>query len=61
MVFLRLGTSGIPTWELVLSISILIAGIIGGLVLAAKVFRTFVLMHGKRPRLREIIRCLREA
>ncbi|GAI97639.1 unnamed protein product, partial [marine sediment metagenome] len=28
-------------WELVLSISILIAGIIGGLVLAAKVFRTF--------------------
>jgi ABC-2 type transport system permease protein len=61
MVFVRLGTSGIPTWELVLSISILIAGIIGGLVLAAKVFRTFVLMYGKRPRLGEIIRCLRVA
>ncbi|HEX74831.1 MAG TPA: ABC transporter permease [Dehalococcoidia bacterium] len=61
MVFVRLGTSGIPTWELVLSISVLIAGIIGGLVLAAKVFRTFVLMYGKRPRLGEIIRCLREA
>lgn len=61
MVFVRLGTSGIPTWELVLSISILIAGIIGGLVLAAKVFRTFVLMYGKRPRLGEIIKSLREA
>ncbi len=61
MVFVRLGTSGIPTWELVLSISILIAGIIGGLVLVAKVFRTFLLMYGKRPGLGEIIRCLREA
>jgi len=61
MVFVRLGTSGIPAWELALSISILIAGIIGGLVLVAKVFRTFLLMYGKRPRLGEIIRCLREA
>jgi len=61
MVFMRLGVSEIPTWELVLSISILIAGIIGGLVLAAKVFRTFVLMYGKRPRLGEIIKSLREA
>jgi len=60
-VFMRLGVSEIPTWELVLSISILIAGIIGGLVLAAKVFRTFVLMYGKRPRLGEIIKSLREA
>ena len=61
MVFMRLGVSEIPTWELALSISLLIAGIIGGLVLAAKVFRTFLLMYGKRPRLGEIIRCLREA
>ncbi len=61
MVFMRLGVSEIPTWELALSISILIAGIIGGLVLAAKVFRTFVLMYGKRPRLGEIIKSLREA
>jgi len=61
MVFMRLGVSEIPTWELVLSISILIAGIIGGLVLAAKVFRTFLLMYGKRPRLGEIIKSLREA
>ena len=60
-VFIRLGTSGIPTWELVLSIGLLVMTIIGALVLAAKVFRTFLLMYGKRPRLGEIIRCLREA
>jgi ABC-2 type transport system permease protein len=61
MVFIRLGTSGIPTWELVLSISLLVAAIIGALVLAAKAFRVFLLMYGKTPRLGEIIRSLREA
>ena len=60
-VFIRLGTSGIPTWELVLSIGLLVVSIVGSLVLAAKVFRTFLLMYGKRPGLGEIIRCLREA
>jgi len=60
-VFMRLGTSGIPTWELVLSISLLLAAIIGALVLASKAFRTFLLMYGKTPRLGEIIRSLREA
>jgi ABC-2 type transport system permease protein len=61
MVFIRLGTSGIPTWELVLSISLLVAAIIGALVLAAKAFRVFLLMYGKTPRLGEIIRSLRKA
>jgi len=61
MVFVRLGISVIPTWELVLSIGLLIAGIIGGLVLAAKTFRTFLLMYGKTPKLREVIGSLRQA
>ncbi len=60
-VFLRLGTGEIPLWELALSISLLIAGIIGGLLLAAKVFRVFLLMYGKTPKLGEIIRLLRQA
>jgi len=60
-VFMRLGTSGIPTWELVLSISLMLAAIIGALVLASKAFRTFLLMYGKTPRLGEIIRSLRRA
>ncbi len=60
-VFMRLGLSDISTWELALSITLLIASIIGALVLAAKVFRTFLLMYGKRPRLGEIVKRLREA
>ncbi len=61
MVFIRLGTSEIPVWELLLSISLLIVGIIGGLWLAAKAFRVFLLMYGKTPKLSEIIRSLRQA
>jgi ABC-2 type transport system permease protein len=61
MVFIRLGTSEIPAWELFLSISFLIAGIIGGLWLAAKAFRVFLLMYGKTPKLGEIIRLLKQA
>ncbi len=60
-VMLRLGLADIPTWELAVSIALLVMSIIGALVLAAKVFRTFLLMYGKRPRLGEIINSLREA
>ena len=60
-VMIRLGVADIPAWELIVSITLLVVSIIGSLVLAAKVFRTFLLMYGKRPRLREIVRCLREA
>ena len=60
-VFMRLGTSEIYTWELIVSITLLVVSIIGSMVLAAKVFRTFLLMYGKRPRLGEIIKSLREA
>lgn len=60
-VFIRLGLSEIATWELVLSIGILILSIIGALLLAAKTFRIFLLMYGKAPRLGEILRLLRQA
>ena len=60
-VFMRLGLTNIPAWELALSITLLVVSIIGSLALASKVFRTFLLMYGKRPRLGEIIRSLRQA
>ncbi len=60
MVFIRLGMSEIPVWELILSISFLVVGIISGLWLASKAFRVFLLMYGKTPGLGEIIRLLRQ-
>jgi ABC-2 type transport system permease protein len=48
-------------WELLVSISILILSIWGLFVLTTKLFRTYLLMYGKRPDLKEIIRSFKEA
>jgi ABC-2 type transport system permease protein len=60
-VIVRLGLSEIPLWELLVSISILILSIWGLFVLCTKLFRTYLLMYGKRPDLKEIVRSFREA
>ncbi len=60
-VIVRLGLSEIPLWELLLSIGILILSIWGCFVLCTKLFRTYLLMYGKRPDLKEIIRSFKEA
>jgi ABC-2 type transport system permease protein len=59
LVMLRLGLTGVPAWQLIASIAVLVLCIVGGLLLAAKLLRTYILMYGKRPRLGEIIRNLR--
>ena len=58
-VMIRLGVTDIPAWQLATSIAVLALSIIGGLLLTAKVFRTYLLMYGKRPGLGEIIHSLR--
>lgn len=55
LVMLRLGMTGVPTWQLIASMAVMILSIVGGLLLAAKLLRTYILMYGKRPTLREII------
>ncbi len=60
-VMIRLGLTKIPIWELAVSIGLMIAAIIGCFILAAKLFRTFLLMYGKRPGLKEILRSFRSA
>jgi ABC-2 type transport system permease protein len=59
LVMLRFGMTGIPGWQLTVSLVVLVLTIIGGLLLAARLLRTYILMYGKRPRLGEIIRNLR--
>jgi ABC-2 type transport system permease protein len=56
---LRLGSTDVPAWQIAVSILVLLACIAGGLMLTARIVRTFLLMYGKRPRLGEIIRNLR--
>ena len=57
---MKLSIGAFPVWELLLSITILTASIVGAMWLAARVFRTFLLMYGKRPSFSEIRRYIRE-
>jgi ABC-2 type transport system permease protein len=59
LVMLRMGMTGVPAWQLVVSITVLILCIAGGMLLAAKLLRTYLLMYGKRPKLGEIVQSLR--
>jgi ABC-2 type transport system permease protein len=60
-VFVRMGMSEISPWQIIVSVCLMILSIIGGLWLAAKAFRAFLLMYGKTPSFREILRLLRQA
>ena len=59
MMMVRYGVTTIPAWEMAVSISVMVVATVGGLFLAAKVFRTYLLMYGKRPSLGEVVRSLR--
>ena len=54
------GLLGIATF-IILSIAILVASSLFFAWLAAKVYRTGVLLYGKRPSFREIVRLMRSA
>ena len=56
---LRLGSTAVPPWQITASILLLVIFIAGGLLLTARIVRTYLLMYGKRPSLGEIIRNFR--
>ena len=58
-VIIRLGVSSVPAWQLVASLAVLVLTIVGTLLLTTRIFRTYLLMYGKRPGMREVIRSLR--
>ena len=60
-VMLRLGRSTVPLWQILVSIGVLVVSITVGMIIAIRVFRLYMLMSGKRPKLGEVMRTLREA
>ena len=49
---------GIPVWEIVLSMVLLVATILGTIWMAGKIYRTGILMYGKKVTLKEIVKWL---
>jgi ABC-2 type transport system permease protein len=49
---------GVPPWELALSIGLLIAGFIGATWLAGRIYRTGILLYGKKVNYKELAKWL---
>ncbi|WP_379127866.1 ABC transporter permease [Paenibacillus sp. sgz500958] len=56
---LRIGVGEIAPWEIIMSLVILLVTILGMGWLAAKIYRTGVLMYGKRPTIKEIRKAMK--
>lgn len=60
VMFLRIGMAEPATWEILLSIGLLVATILLLGWLAAKMYRVGVLMYGKRPSMKEVFKAIKE-
>lgn len=56
---LRLGLASVPVEDLAVSICVLALTAVAAMVAAGRLYRTALLMYGKRPSLREIVRWIR--
>ncbi|WP_010276996.1 ABC transporter permease [Paenibacillus senegalensis] len=59
LLFLRMGLGSVAGWEIALGILLLIATILFFTWLAAKIYRVGVLMYGKKPSIKEIIKAMK--
>lgn len=50
---------GIPAWQIILSLVLLVAGFVGMVWIAAKIYRVGIFMYGKKPTLKEIAKWVR--
>jgi len=58
-VIVRIGLGNMPIWEIAISIAILLISILFFGWLSAKIYRTGVLMYGKRPTLKELRKAMK--
>jgi ABC-2 type transport system permease protein len=49
---------GVPAWQIILSMAILLATILGTIWMAGKIYRTGILMYGKKVNIKEIVKWL---
>ncbi|MYG82194.1 MAG: ABC transporter permease [Gemmatimonadetes bacterium] len=61
MMFPRAATGAVPWWMTGLSLVLMAAAIVGTAWVAGRIYRVGILMQGKRPTLKELVRWVREA
>ncbi|MGH7923777.1 MAG: ABC transporter permease [Candidatus Binatus sp.] len=61
LMFERIAIHDPPLWQVSLSLILLVATIAAVMFVSARIYRTGILMYGKRPTIREVSRWLRQA
>jgi ABC-2 type transport system permease protein len=61
LMFERIAVHDPPIWQIALSLIVMIATIGAALFICGRIYRVGILMHGKRPTIREVARWLRYA
>ena len=56
----RMALVEVPTWQLIASLAILTASLVGSIWLVAHIFRAAMLMYGQALRPRQLLQALRE-
>ena len=56
----RIGSTDVPFYQIAASLFILMLSIQGVIIFSSRLFRAYLLMYGKRPALREVLRNMRE-
>jgi ABC-2 type transport system permease protein len=59
--FVRICMTEVPLWQIILSLALMFATIWGTGWLSARIYRIGILMYGKPPKLKELVRMLRNA
>lgn len=55
----RMAATSVPWWEVLLSLALLVVGFMACIWVAGKIYRTGILMYGKKPSFKELFRWIR--
>lgn len=55
----RMGSTSVPVYQILASIFFLFVSVHGAILLSSRLFRTYLLMYGKRPKVKEIWKNIR--
>jgi ABC-2 type transport system permease protein len=61
LMFLRMTLTPVPVWQVAASVVLMLGAILACTWIVAKIYRVGILMHGSKPKLKDLIRWVREA
>jgi len=61
LMFLRMTLAPVPAWQIAASVVLMAGAILACTWIVAKIYRVGILMHGSKPKLKDLIRWVKEA